>query len=239
MTSDFANDCASNVDQPHDSRHNAICYDGAVTWCEDPRSLRKLQAKTAVDDSQSDCNPAKPYVSIAPYNPSAMLLEHDMVQEAQNRLEEKQNEQDNADDRMGLARDTDMRRHVDTNTERSNVKQVCECLYRSMNEPESSKVPKANQDCADWEEEDKCRCCKHSMGYHDPLSARQQVVEVGECAIPVRIIAVVVWVIISIGTSIPIASIATVVLCQGGRCCCSSVYRLFKRQSILTQDEKH
>lgn len=69
-----------------------------------------MQAKAAVDDSQSDHGSSHEQVTVGPCGTSPKTLESSMVQVAEYGLEEEERENDKPDDRVGI-RLTELKLH--------------------------------------------------------------------------------------------------------------------------------
>ena len=93
---------------------------------------------------------------VRPHDPSAVLLEHDVVQEAKERLEEEQDEEDDSNDRVGFMKSDSVwgaRHHIDADSEGGDVEQVGEDLEEAVNPPEAGEGSESDYDAADGEEE--------------------------------------------------------------------------------------
>ena len=85
----LAVDGGSNVEQPHHTSDNSVGnYDG-LRWRIEANFLRILQTESTVNDTERNDDTADPEMCVGPEDPSRILLVREMVDEAQERLQEK------------------------------------------------------------------------------------------------------------------------------------------------------
>jgi len=94
-------------------------------------------------------------MSVRPDCPAAVLLVLDVMDEAEYGLEEQQNEDDDADNRMVTIEEVDRYgvHHPDTQPESDNVYDVCEELEDAVDEPYAAERAKSNENSANGEED--------------------------------------------------------------------------------------
>lgn len=166
----FAINGSTNVHQPHHTSNDTISNDCRPRWRKGSDASSKLQSKTAIDYSKSYKDSAKPDVAIRPDNTPRMLLEHHVVQEAQDRLEEEQDEEDDPDDGMSVVDHAHVCGDVHSKTKRGDVDEVREELEQRVDEPETAEVANTDEDGADGEQEDKGGRCEDGVGDDDLVS---------------------------------------------------------------------
>lgn len=160
---DLAVDRGSDVSQPHDSRNDTVCNLSLA------RVVREAQTETAVDDAESDDDAAQPQVTVAPEHAARVLLEHEVVQKTEDWLEEQQNEDDDSDNWVCVVETSDLQRHVHSDAEGGDEHQVGEDLAGGVDPDETAEGGEADQDTADWEEDDKGERGEDAVGDHEFL----------------------------------------------------------------------
>ena len=97
-------------------------------------------------------------MSVRPKCATLVLLVSQMVDVTHNGLEEQQSEEDEADDGMVAVKQANLGRGLlsqpNTDADRRCVHQICEELEQAVDEPCTAEGAQANEDTADWEEED-------------------------------------------------------------------------------------
>jgi len=158
---ELAVDRASDVGQPHDGSDNAV---GNLSF---PGVPREAQTEATVDDTEGDDDASEPQMAVTPDHAARVLLEHEVVEETEEWLEEQQDEDDDADDRVRVVESSDLCRHVDADAEGRDEHQVAEDLAGGVDPDETAEGGDADQDTADWEEDDKGERCEDAVGGHE------------------------------------------------------------------------
>lgn len=155
---------------------------------------------------------------VRPNDPSAVLLEHDVVQEAKKGLEEEQDEEDDSDDRVGIMKCCSVRgarRHVDANREGGDVEDVGEDLEEAVDPPETWERSESDHDAANGEEEgegergeDGVRDDHGVVAIRDELGeiASEAIAAIAVPAVPI-IAAIIVGIASTVATKVPAAEL--------------------------------
>jgi len=157
----FAVYSAGDIGQPHDSSNDTVCNLALF------RVPRQLQAKSTVDNTESDDDTSQPQVTVTPKNAAGVLLEHDVVEETEEWLEEEQHKDDDSDNWMDVVESTDLFGHVDTDTEGDDEEEVTDDLACGVDPDEAAEGSDADQDTAYWEEDDKGERSEDTVGGHE------------------------------------------------------------------------
>ena len=84
----LAVDGGSNVDQPDDTSNHSVGDDDGPRWRVEADSLRILQTKSTVDNTESDDETADPEMCVGPEDSSRVLLVREVVDKTQEWLED-------------------------------------------------------------------------------------------------------------------------------------------------------
>lgn len=93
-SSNFTKNCRSHPDEPDNAGHYAVGDLAGAGVVGEP------QAKTTIDDPESNDDATQPEMGIRSCLATLMLLEESVVDEARDGLEEEEAEDDNTDDRV-------------------------------------------------------------------------------------------------------------------------------------------
>lgn len=152
-------DGSRNVEQPHHASNDGVRDDELLFWRVEVDLLRQLQTKPAVDDAERDHDAADPDMCVGPKHPSRVLLESEVMDEPQERLDQDEHEADHADDRMVVVELVDVSRHPDAQGESADVDDRCNDLEEAVDEPQATEGSYTDQDAAEWEKDAECHCC--------------------------------------------------------------------------------
>ena len=97
-TLEFSVDDRDHVDGQHDRRHGDV-NDSLASAC----ASCKVNAEIAVDHANWNDEATEPEMGVRPKSPSAVLHEHSVVYEAEDRLDDEGNEKSDTNSGMGLA----------------------------------------------------------------------------------------------------------------------------------------
>lgn len=184
-------DRREDIQQPDDPSHDTVRDDSPLARRERPALTRPLQAQPTIDDADGDDGAPEPDVAVGPDDAAAVLLEHDVVQEAEEGLEEEQDEEDDADDGVGVVQGAGvgggLRDHVDADGKGGDVEEVGEELEEAVHPPEAWEGGEADEDAADGEEEGEGEGGEDGVGDdHGLVAVRDELAEVeGAVAIAV------------------------------------------------------
>ena len=157
----FAVYSAGDISQPHDSSNDTVCNLALL------RVLRQSQTKSTVDDTQGDDDTTQPQVTVTPQDAAGVLLEHDVVEKAEEWLEEEEHKDDDSDNWVDVVESTDLFGHVDTDTEGGDEEEITDDLACGVDPDEAAEGSDANEDTADWEENDKGERSEDTVGGHE------------------------------------------------------------------------
>lgn len=101
---------------------------------------------------------------VRPENSLAVLLEREVVNEAKEGLEKKEDEQSKTDDRVGIMHHPHVCRHVDADSGSGDIDDIGDHLENAVNQPQSAEVAKTDHDASRWEEETEGHCGANGMG---------------------------------------------------------------------------
>lgn len=140
----------SNVQEAHDGSNDGVRDDVAAL------SAGQLQSKTTVDHTQYDSDAADANVGVGDCCAAAVLLEVAMVQHASNRLREEDDEQDNADDRVGVGQVSAIDGDPESHAKGYDVDEEADDLESGVDPDKASEAGYSDKDAANGEEDDKC-----------------------------------------------------------------------------------
>jgi hypothetical protein len=171
----LTNDSCNNPKKPHDARNHTISNHLTLGGLEveESRGIRSQQhAQTTINDTECYHDSSEPEMPVRPDSSATVFLKLDMVDEAKDRLEEQQDEDDDADDWVVCVADVVwyIVDHVNTDTKANNVNDIGKELEDAMDEPNSPECAKANHDGSHWEEDDECERGQNAMGNENLLA---------------------------------------------------------------------
>ena len=105
-----------------------------MRW-EQARLFCELQSQTTIDDPKRNDTAAEPDMCVRPEHSFRVLLETEVVDKAQERLDEKDSQQDESDDGMSAIHHPSMCGHPDAYPCGSDIDEVAEELEEAMDEP--------------------------------------------------------------------------------------------------------
>lgn len=123
----------------------------------------ELETETAVDDAESDGNATQPDVSVGPQGTVVVLLEKGVVQEAEDRLEEKRYEDDYANDGMMVIGELHFRCEIHSKPKASNVDKVAKDLESGVDPYHTGEGDEADGNGTGWKEDDESEGRKYAM----------------------------------------------------------------------------
>lgn len=167
----LAVDGREDVKQAHDACCYGVADDCTLARGHEASLLRKTETKTAVHDSEENDDAAKPDVAVRPDCACVVTLEEDVVQEAEQGLEDQQCEDNNANDGMSIVERVKVPRHPDTDAEGSSVEYQAEDLEQAMDPPETWEGCESDHDAANWEEESKSQRAKYGVSCDEDAAA--------------------------------------------------------------------
>lgn len=150
------------VQETHNSRHGGVSDDGALLLI-----ARQLQAQTAVDHSQNDSDAADADVRVGDGCAAAVALECAVVQPAAEGLGEQDDEQDDADDGVGVGQVAAVDGEPDAHGEGDDVDDESDDLQRGVHPDQAGEAGDADEDAADGEEADEGEGGHHAVREED------------------------------------------------------------------------
>ena len=164
-------------------------------------------------------------MAIGPHSPPTVLLKLNMVDETEDRLEEQQDENDDADDGVVVVEQVhgNIVDHPDADAKRSNVDEVGEELEYAVDDPYAAEGAEADEYGTEGEEEDECEGGEDAVGC-DEFAAGFWVC-VLETAVSTWSVlgcgVIVVVVSTSISSSGPVLTTRAILCGDDSSCCCS------------------
>ena len=159
----LAVDDRSKVQEAHDRSTHCVQNDRATSRASE------LQTKTAVDHAEDDGDATDANVSERDGRATAVLLERAVVQPAAEWLADEEDEQDDADDRVGLGEVVAVDGNPDADAEGGKVDEESEDLQGSVHPDEAGEAGGADEDATDWEEGNESERSHDAVGEEQSL----------------------------------------------------------------------